>query len=65
MSECSVAVKRLDALMGTSVIAHEAIFEMRRELIASERSSAEQDSLLAESALIVMNKLPCLTAAVR
>lgn len=47
------------------MIAHEAIFEMRRELIASERGSAEQARLLGESAQIVIEKLPSLTASAR
>jgi hypothetical protein len=47
------------------MIAHEAIFEMRRELIADGRSDAEQARLLEESAQIVTGRLPALTARVR
>ncbi len=47
------------------MIAHEAIFEMRRELIADGRGDAEQARLLEESAQIVTGKLPGLTARVR
>lgn len=58
-------MKRLDALFGAAMIAHEAIFEMRRELIANDRSNPEQAGLLEESAQIVTGKLPGLTARVR
>ena len=47
------------------MIAHEAIFEMRRELIAKDRSNPEQAGLLEDSAQIVTGKLPGLTARVR
>jgi hypothetical protein len=59
------AIKRLDALFSAAMIAHEAIFEMRRELIANDRGNAEQAGLLEESAQIVTGKLPGLTARVR
>lgn len=58
-------IKRLDAVFSAAMIAHEAIFEMRRELIASDRGNAEQARLLEESAQIVTGKLPGLTANVR
>ncbi|HET7589169.1 MAG TPA: hypothetical protein VFK14_03135 [Solirubrobacterales bacterium] len=45
------------------MITHEAIFEMRSELIAN-RGNAEQASLLEESAQSVTGKLPGLTARV-
>jgi hypothetical protein len=63
--ERPTAIKRLDALFSAAMIAHEAIFEMRRELIASDRGDAEQARLLEESAQIVTGKLPGLTARVR
>jgi hypothetical protein len=50
---------------GVGTVAHEAIFEMRRELIARDRSGPEQARLLAESARIVTVDLPALTAAAR
>lgn len=65
MSKRPVAVDRLDALLSTSMIAHEAIFEMRRELIVRGRGSAEQTRLLGESSRIVVEKLPGLTAVAR
>jgi hypothetical protein len=58
-------IKRLDALFSAAMIAHEAIFEMRRELIADDRGNPEQAGLLEESAQIVTGKLPGLTARVR
>lgn len=54
--ERPAAIKRLDALFSAAMIAHEAIFEMRRELIANDRGDAEQAGLL---------ELPGLTARVR
>ncbi|MBA3866152.1 MAG: hypothetical protein H0X42_07385 [Solirubrobacterales bacterium] len=65
MPERPSAIKRLDALFSAAMIAHEAIFEMRRELIASYRGDAEQARLLEESAQIVTGKLPGLTAKTR
>jgi hypothetical protein len=47
------------------MIAHEAIFEMRRELIASDRANPEQARLLEESAGIVTGELPGLSAKAR
>jgi hypothetical protein len=63
--ESPPATKRLDAFFSAAMIAHEAIFEMRRELIADGRGDAEQARLLEESAQIVTGKLPSLTARVR
>jgi hypothetical protein len=57
--------KRLDRLLSAAMIAHEAIFEMRRELIARDKADAAQASLLEESAQIVTAKLPALTARAR
>lgn len=65
MPERPAVIKRLDALFSAAMIAHEAIFEMRRELIANDRGNAEQAGLLEESAQIVTGKLPGLTARVR
>lgn len=56
-------IAEFDALLSASMIAHEAIFEMRRELIAGGRASPEQSLLLEESARIVTEELPRLTAA--
>lgn len=57
------AIAELDALLSASMIAHEAIFEMRRELVAGGRVSPEQSLLLEESARIVTEELPRLTVA--
>lgn len=59
------ATKQLDALLSSAMIAHEAIFEMRRELIAGDRGNPEQARLLEESARIVTVDLPGLTASAR
>ena len=65
MPERLPAIKRLDALLSAAMIAHEAIFEMRRELIATDRANPEQARLLEESARIVTAELPKLTARAR
>jgi hypothetical protein len=65
VSEQPAEIERLDALLGASMIAHEAIFEMRSELIANKRGDAEQARLLAGSVRIVTEELPGLTAAAR
>lgn len=65
MPERSPAIKRLDGLLGAAMIAHEAIFEMRRELIAAGRANPEQARLLDESARIVTVDLPKLAANAR
>jgi hypothetical protein len=59
------AVTQLNSLLGAVTIAHEAIFEMRRELIARDRGNPEQARLLAESARIVTVELPGLSANAR
>ena len=65
MTERPIEIKRLDALFSAAMIAHEAIFEMRRELIANDRGNPEQARLLEESAQIVTGALPGLTVRVR
>ena len=47
------------------MIAHETIFEMRRELIATDRANHEQARLLEESAHIVTAELPGLSEGAR
>ena len=65
MPERPPAIKRLNGLLGAARIAHEAIFEMRRELIAGDRGNPEQARLLEESARIVTTELPGLSATSR
>jgi hypothetical protein len=65
MPERPPAIKRLDSLLGAVTIAHEIIFEIRRELIAADRGNPEQARLLAESAQIVTVELPRLSATAR
>lgn len=59
------AIKRLNSLLGAVTIAHEIIFEIRRELITDDRGNPEQARLLAESAQIVTVELPGLSATAR
>jgi hypothetical protein len=63
--ERPAAIKRLDALFSASMIAHEAIFEICRELIAEGRGSAEQARQLEESARITTSELPTLATVAR
>lgn len=58
-------LRRLDALMASAMIAHEAIFEMSRELRAQGSVSEETEGLLRESAQIVTIVLPNMTATAR
>jgi hypothetical protein len=58
-------LERLDSLLGGARIAHEAIFELRRELLAQGRGDAEHADLLTESAQIAVEELPSLTARAR
>lgn len=65
MPERPPAIKRLDSLLSAAMIAQEAIFEIRRELITKDRGTAEQAGLLEESARIVTAELPGLSAKAR
>lgn len=65
MPERPPAIQRLNSLLGAATIAHEIIFETRRELIATDRGNPEQARLLAESAQIVTVELPRLSATAR
>jgi hypothetical protein len=62
MPERPPAIKRLDSLLSAAMIAHEAIFEMRRKLIAADRANPEQARLLEESARLVTVELSGLSA---
>lgn len=65
MPEHPPAIKRLDSLHSAAMIAHEAIFEIHRKLIAADRSNPEQTRLLEESARIVTVELSGLSANAR
>lgn len=65
MPELPQAVAQLNSLLGAATIAHEAIFEMRRDLLARDEGNAEHARLVAESAQIVTAELPRLTAVAR
>jgi hypothetical protein len=65
MPERPPAIMQLNSLLGAVTIAHEAIFEMRRELIARDQGNPEQARLLTESARIVTVELPGLSAVAR
>lgn len=59
------AIKELDLLLQTATIAHESIFEIRRELIASDQGTPEQAQLLEESARIATVELPGVSSTAR
>lgn len=63
--EGPTAIKELDLLLQTATITHESVFEIRRELIASDQGNPEQARLLEESARIVTVELPGLSATAR
>lgn len=63
--EDPTAIKELNLLLQTATIAHESIFEIRRELIASDQGNLEQAQLLEESARIATAELPALSATAR
>ncbi len=65
MPEDPTAIKELNLLLQTATIAHESIFEIRRELIASDQGNPEQAQLLEESARIATVELPGLSATAR
>ena len=65
MPEDPTAIKELDLLLQTATFTHESIFEIRRELIASDEANPEQAQLLEESARIATIELPGLSATAR
>ena len=58
-------LRRLDALLASAMIAHEAIFDMSRELRAHGSMTADTEELLRESAQIVTKMLPNVTSTAR
>lgn len=56
---------RVDEALRASFIAHEAIFDMHRELVADGRHSDTAAEFLAESAEITLGRLPRITASTR
>jgi hypothetical protein len=59
------ALTRLDAFRTTTTIAHEAIFDLHRALVAAGQDDDRTRELLAESARIAVRDLPDLTAPAR
>jgi hypothetical protein len=58
-------IRRLDSLFSAALIAHEAIFEMSRELTSSGRAEENAAELLADSARITLTDLPTVAAGAR
>ena len=56
---------RLNALLETTRIAHEAIFDLHRELASVGRATAESRSLLEESVDATLRRVPALTSRAR
>lgn len=65
MPETPEPVRKLDSFFSASLIAHEAIFEMRRELVATGRGGREPTALLEESARVTVTDLPSITRRAR
>jgi hypothetical protein len=57
-------LRRLDSLLASAMIAHEAIFEMSRRLREPGSVNVEAQGLLNESARIVTKTLPDVTSTV-
>jgi hypothetical protein len=57
-------LRRLDALLASAMIAHEAIFDMSRVLREQGSIDVEVEGLLGESARIVTMELPDVTSTV-
>lgn len=57
--------RRVDEALAASFIAHEAIFDMHRELVAGGQHRDTARELLAESAQITLEQLPRVTARAR
>lgn len=56
---------RVDEALAASFIAHEAIFDMHRELVGGGQHSDTASELLAESAQITLERLPEVTKEAR
>lgn len=51
-------VERLDSLFSPSLIAHEAIFDLHRELVSVGRDTERSHELLEEAARVILRQLP-------
>jgi len=58
VAERPPALARLDSFLAASVIAHEATFDLHRELAELGRVGADADELLVESARLTLRELP-------
>jgi hypothetical protein len=58
-------LNRLATILGAADLAHQAIFDIHRDLLGHGRAPAESTGLLAESAQIATADLPRLTAHLR
>lgn len=56
---------RLNAALETTRIAHEAIFDIYRELASVGRATVESRGLLEESADLTLHRVPALTSTAR
>lgn len=65
MTERPRALRDLDAYASTSVIAHEAVFGLHREVTMRGRANAQMRQLLHESADIALRELPRTTSEAR
>ena len=65
MTERPEPARRLDLLFSASRIAHEAIFDLHRELASVGRDDERSRDLLAESARIALEDLAAVTVEAR
>lgn len=64
MPERPEAIARLEALLGATLVAHEAIYDLRRDLV-SAGAAEESAELLRESARIALERAPALASEAR
>ena len=65
MAERPPVLARLDSFLAASVIAHEATFDLHRELAELGRAGADADQLLVESARLTTVEIPRTVAEAR
>ena len=65
VSEAPEALRQLDILLEAMFIAHEAIYDLHRALVSTDRATPTSRTLLAESAQTALQKTPEASAPAR
>ena len=65
VSEVPEALRRLNVLLEATFVAHETIYDLYSDLVQVDRATPTTQSLLAESARIVLHSAPAASAASR